>query len=113
VWSILYAQMGTSAWLVWDEARRDPAKREDAHEALGAWVVQLALNGAWSPVFFGRRSLGGGLAISSAMLPAIGTTAALSGRVSSLSRALYAPYLAWVSFATILNGRIWQLNRNR
>jgi tryptophan-rich sensory protein len=110
VWTTLYALMAISAWLVW---RRD-ASGEDAastrRSALAAWAVQLVLNGAWSAVFFGARSTGGGLAVIALLLPAIATTAVLSGRISRVAGWLLAPYLAWTSFATALNARIWQLN---
>jgi translocator protein len=75
-----------------------------------AWGVQLALNAAWSAVFFGARSPGGGLAVIAALVPAIAATAALAGRVSKTAGLLLVPYLAWTTFAAALNARIWQLN---
>ena len=110
VWTVLYALMAVSAWLVWkkqDAAETDAGTRK---KALGAWTVQLLLNAAWSAVFFGARSPGGGVAVISALVPAIATTAALAGKVSKPAGLLLLPYLAWTSFATALNVRIWQLN---
>jgi benzodiazapine receptor len=63
--------------------------------ALASWLAQLALNLAWSVVFFGARNVGGGLVVIVALLAAI----------------LLLPYLAWTAFAAALNARIWQLNR--
>lgn len=110
VWTVLYTLMGVSAWLVWKRepsVETTPAQRSSA---LVVWVVQLLLNAAWSAVFFGARSPGGGLAVISLLVPSIAATAALSGRVSKPAGLLLLPYLAWTSFAAALNARIWQLN---
>jgi tryptophan-rich sensory protein len=72
--------------------------------------MQLVLNGAWSAVFFGQRSPGGGLAIIALLVPSIAATAALSAKVSKPAGLLLVPYLAWTTFAAALNVRIWQLN---
>ena len=110
VWTVLYALMAISAWLVWrgDSTSGDGAKPRKW--ALAAWFVQLALNGAWSAVFFGGRSPGGGLAVISLLVPSIAATAALSYKVSEPAGLLLLPFLARTSFATALNARIWQLN---
>ena len=111
VWTVLYALIGTSAWLVRREARKHPERASAAKVAFGAWLVQLVLNVAWSAVFFGRRRIGGGLAVILALWAAIAACALLSARVSRLAGALLLPYLGWTTFATLLNRRIWQLNR--
>ncbi len=111
VWSVLYALMTASAWLVWRRGRDDPRAARPARRALGAWAAQLALNAAWPLVFFGRRSPRGGLAVIGGLLAAIAATALASLRVSRLAAALHLPYLAWVAFAGALNLAIARRNR--
>lgn len=106
VWVTLYTMMGVAAWLVW---RRPSSGFRTA--ALVWFAVQLALNAAWTPVFFGARSLAGGLAVIVALLAAIVMTMVRFARVSRPAAWLLAPYLAWVAFATCLNGAIWWLSR--
>ncbi len=106
VWITLYTLMGAAAWLVW----RTPASA--ARTAALRWFgVQLALNAAWTPVFFGLRSVGGGLAVIVVLLAAIVVTIVRIRPVSRLASWLLAPYLAWVAFATVLNASIWWLGR--
>jgi tryptophan-rich sensory protein len=104
VWTALYTAMGVSAWRV---SRTDSRGRAP----LLAWSAQLALNVAWSGVFFGRRSPGAGVGVIACLWLAILATIVLSARVSRAGAALLLPYLAWTSFAAALNVRIWTLNR--
>ena len=106
VWITLYTVMAVAAWLVW----RAPASAARSR-ALVWFGVQLALNAAWTPVFFGLRSVGGGLAVIVVLLAAIAITIARFGPVSRLAAWMLAAYLAWVGFATALNGAIWWLGR--
>jgi translocator protein len=104
VWSLLYLMMATSAWLVWRVD--DPSK----WRALGLFAVQLLLNLAWSGIFFGLRQPG--LAFGEILLlwAAIAATIWSFRRYSGWAAALLVPYLAWVTFASILNFAIWRLN---
>lgn len=102
VWSVLYTLMGVSAWLAW-RARAPRA----------AWVafgIQLALNVAWSALFFGLRSPALALVAIVALAIAIAATLALFWRASRWAGALLVPYLAWVCFASVLNASIWWLS---
>jgi len=101
VWIALYTMMGVAAWLIW--RRRDAPARG---EALTWFGVQLALNAAWTPIFFGLRSPGGGLAVIVALWLAIAATIACYRRCSRVAAWLMVPYLAWVTFATALNAAI-------
>jgi benzodiazapine receptor len=106
VWTLLYAQMAYSAQRV---ARSSaPGRRR----ALGLWWLQLGLNAAWTPVFFGARRPGAGAVVIGALLPAVAATAAASARVDRPAGLLYAPYLAWSTYAAALNVAIWRLNRS-
>jgi tryptophan-rich sensory protein len=73
--------------------------------------VQLALNAAWTPIFFGLRRPGLALAEILATLGAVAVTVALFLRERTLAGLLLLPYLAWTSFATLLNAAIWRRNR--
>ncbi len=106
VWTTLYVCMGTAAWLVHRERR---AGRE-VWGPLSLFLVQLALNAAWTPVFFGMHAMFGALLLIGVLWFAILATALAFRRVSVAAALLFVPYLAWVSVATVLNYRIWDLN---
>jgi len=105
VWTILYATMGVAAWLVWRERGWSRARG-----ALGLFVLQLACNALWSWLFFGWHL--GGLAFANilVLLALIVATIVAFARIRRFASWLLAPYLAWVSFAALLNYFVWQLN---
>ena len=105
VWSVLYLLMGIAAWLVW-RARGFAGARN----ALLAFVLQLAVNALWSWLFFVWRQ--GGLAFAEILVlwVLILVTIGLFWRVSRVAASLLLPYLAWVSFASVLTLAIWRLN---
>ncbi|WP_435180046.1 TspO/MBR family protein [Halorussus sp. AFM4] len=105
VWTTLYLLMGVALYLVWRSGRN--RRRRIALAAFGA---QLALNAAWTLVFFGSRAILGGLVVIAALLAVILATVAAFARVDRRAAALLVPYLLWVGFATALNYRIWRLN---
>lgn len=78
--------------------------------ALWAFGVQLVLNAAWTPVFFGAQSIVGALLVIVALLAAIVLTIVRVHRIHRYAGYLLWPYLAWVAFATVLNGSIAVLN---
>ena len=87
VWTVLYAQMAYSANRV--ARSSDPGRRR----ALALWWLQLGLNAAWTPVFFGARRTGAAAVVVGALVPAVAATAATSARVDRPA-GLLAPYLA-------------------
>ena len=111
VWSLLYPLMAVAAWLVW--RRFDAPGRRPA---LIAYVVQLALNAIWTPVFFGLYpSIGApalwvGLAVILALDVAVLVTMLRFWPVRRLAAVLLIPYWAWVLFATTLNAGLAVLN---
>lgn len=108
VWTTLFALMALSAFRVW----RLPVGAAGRAQALLAHHVQLALNMLWSCIFFGLNSPAGGLVVIALLLAAmIWTMRRFAALGDKLSLALFVPYLAWVSFATLLNASIWWLNR--
>jgi tryptophan-rich sensory protein len=102
VWTVLYVMMGVAAWLVW--------RAGDARVALGIFAVQLVLNMAWSILFFGMKSPISGLVCIVLLWVAIAATIWAFRRKSGVAALLLVPYLAWVSYATTLNGGIVALN---
>ncbi|HEY7065632.1 MAG TPA: TspO/MBR family protein [Chloroflexota bacterium] len=110
VWAVLYASMGISAWLVTRAAGRAQATATVGQQAMVAWGLQLALNVAWSAVFFGQRRIGAAVAVIVALWTAIAVCVERAAWVSRPAALLLLPYLAWTTFAAVLNVRIWQLN---
>ncbi|MCX6944429.1 MAG: TspO/MBR family protein [Verrucomicrobiota bacterium] len=106
VWTVLYAAMSLAAWRIW--LRRD---QPGAGTALRLFFASLVLNALWSVLFFGLQRPGWALL---EVVVLWGTLSAVEVRFRQLDRVagwLWAPYVAWVSFATVLNGAIWWLNR--
>lgn len=105
VWTLLYALMGVSAWLVW----RNGGVR--AHRAaLVLFVAQLAVNALWSWLFFGWHLGAAAMADIVVLWILIASSIALFWRARPLAGLLMLPYLGWVSFAAALNYSVWQLN---
>ncbi|QQR54998.1 tryptophan-rich sensory protein [Candidatus Peregrinibacteria bacterium] len=104
VWTALYFFMGLSLFLVWI----NPSKTKQ--KAFLFFFIQLLLNAIWSPVFFGLRSTSMGLIVIIFLWIFILLTLIHFYKISKPSAALLAPYFLWVSFATVLNFSIWQLN---
>ena len=104
VWPILYILIGAAGGIVWS-VRQHPARRR----ALFWFVLQLALNFAWTPVFFGLEQIALGLGVILALNVAAIVATIRMGRVSPLAARLMLPYLVWIGYAAVLNFRIWQL----
>ena len=103
VWTLLFTLMGIALFLIW----RQGTHRRDVRIALAVFGLQLALNVAWTPVFFGLQRPDLGLVVIVTLWIAISGTIAAFGRVSRLAGGLLVPYLAWVSFALVLNYAIY------
>lgn len=103
VWTVLYALMGWAAFLAW--RRRGLFSRQ-----LALFGAQLLLNGLWSPVFFGLGRPGAALIVLAALWVAIALTLVAFWQTERRAGVLLIPYLAWVSFAAVLNAAIWRLN---
>ena len=104
VWTVLYILMGISFYLY--------AKSEDSKkQGYVYYFVQLGLNSLWSILFFGLQNPLLGLIEIFFLLTFIILTIREFRQVNKIAGILLLPYLAWVSFATILNLNIWLLNR--
>ncbi len=78
--------------------------------AITLFVVQLALNLVWTPLFFGAHQVWLALADLVALLVIAIAATVLFGRIRTIAAWLMLPYLIWVSFAGVLTWRIGQLN---
>lgn len=108
VWTLLYIMMGVAAGLVWN---RIEFEKEAVKKALVFFIIQLVLNALWSYLFFGLHNpLLAGIEIIVLWLMIFETYLKFS-KINKLSGYLLLPYLAWVSFALILNWSIWWLNK--
>ena len=105
VWVALYILMGIAAWRVW---RLRP--REGVRTALVVFAVQLALNLAWSFLFFGLQRIDLALIEIEILLGAIVANMILFWRIDRWAGALLVPYLLWVLYAILLNFSLWLLN---
>lgn len=105
VWSALYCCMAVAAWLVWRQHGLAGARLP-----LALFSVQLFLNVLWSCLFFGLQNPGLAFAEVLLLWASIAATMVLFWRRSAVAGILFVPYLAWVSFASVLNFTIWQLN---
>lgn len=105
VWTILYILIGISYALA-----IKPAQGQDITRIRLTYWAQLALNLAWSFAFFGLKNPAAGLVVILLLLSAIVATILAFRKSSKVAAALLVPYALWVSFATILNFAIFQLN---
>jgi len=102
VWSVLYVVITVVGARTWLSLRRSMAMR--------LWYAQLVLNFAWSPIFFGLQDPTSALIVILGLLVTVGGFIIASWRQDRTAALLFLPYLAWVAFATALNGAIVALN---
>ncbi|MEO4004286.1 TspO/MBR family protein [Flavobacterium sp. CAU 1735] len=107
VWTTLYILMGIAAGLVWNriDFERDAVKR-----ALLFFAIQLGLNALWSYLFFGLHNTLLALVELVLLWLIIYETYLSFKKINKIAGYLLLPYLAWVTFAGVLNASIWQLN---
>jgi len=104
VWTTLYILMAIAAFLVWKQSKNSKL-------ALTFSGIQLALNALWSILFFGNHFLLGAFIEILFLLASIIATTVLFFRVSRPAGWMMVPYIAWVSFASILNFAVYLANR--
>ena len=105
VWIILYTLMGIALFLLWQSPKNSHRTR-----ALTIFFIQLALNAAWTPIFFGLHAIGAALVFIIFLLIAIAATIWSIYTISRTAGYLLVPYCVWVLFATMLNTAFWILN---
>ena len=102
VWTVVYILMAIAGWRTWERHR--------ASAAMALWFAQLVLNFCWSPIFFAAQSPSIALSVILMLLVAIALFIANTWSSDKVSAALFIPYAAWVTFASILNYEIMRLN---
>lgn len=107
VWTTLYVMMGIALFLVWKSDTSESLKKT----AITLFGIQLVLNFFWSFIFFNQHQPGWALVEIIVMWASILLTIFSFANVSKTAAWLLVPYISWVSFATILNYTIWQLNK--
>jgi tryptophan-rich sensory protein len=105
VWTVLYALMAIAVWRVWRQ--RGP---QGATIEITLYIAQLAANALWTWLFF-AWNLGLAACVEILLLwLLIVATIVVFGRRDRVAAMLLWPYLAWVSFATVLSFSMWQRN---
>lgn len=104
VWTILYLLMGVASYLVWTQ-------REPSRPALTVYLVQLAFNFVWPLLFFTAKAYGAAFVWLVALWALVLATTFLFFRAKRAAGVLMLPYLAWTTFACVLNYAVWMLNR--
>jgi len=105
VWTVLYLMIAISGWLVWREAGFAGAALP-----LAIYALQLVLNAAWTPLFFGLHRPDLGFLDIVLVWLSIFATIVLFYPIHAGAALLLLPYLAWVTFAAALNFAVWRLN---
>ncbi|MDP2704899.1 MAG: TspO/MBR family protein [Patescibacteria group bacterium] len=106
VWFVLYTLMGIAVWRVWNRRYSNPL----SENAFIFYAMQLTLNAAWSPLFFGLHSPFLAFLDISVLAFLVATTTAIFWRIDKTAGKLLVPYFCWTVFALVLNLSIWQLN---
>ena len=106
VWTFLYLLMGISAYLVWKKG----IEKKEVKLALALFGLQLVFNCAWSIIFFGLRDAYFAFVEIILLWILIALTISKFYLIDKKSAYLMLPYLAWVSFAAVLNFSVWLLN---
>ncbi|MFX0133122.1 MAG: TspO/MBR family protein [Candidatus Hodarchaeota archaeon] len=106
VWISLYTLMGIATFIIWNKGL------EELNNKIGLifFSIQLVLNALWSIIFFGLKSILGGLILIITLDIAVVITIILYYKVSKIAGALLIPYIVWLSIATALNYSILLLN---
>jgi len=105
VWTILYLMIAVAGWLIWRKAGF-----AGAGLPLAVHALQLILNAAWSPLFFGLHRPGLGFIGIVLVWISVIATIVLFYPIHVVVALLLVPYLAWVTFATALSFAVWRLN---
>jgi translocator protein len=107
-WTLLYANQAIAAWWVW---RGDAARAQFDVPAITSYAVQLGLNLAWTLLFFGLKRPALALLDICALWLAIAVTIREFSRQHRVAATLLVPYLAFITYAAVLNAAIWWRNR--
>lgn len=102
VWTSLYVLIAIAGWRTWRAGRSGPV--------MALWWLQLALNFAWSPIFFAAHAIGAALVVILLLLGVIIAFIVAARSRDRVASWLFVPYAAWVAFASLLNGALFAMN---
>jgi len=102
VWTVLYVIVAVAGWRVW--------QRDGCGWPMKLWWAQLVLNFLWTPIFFGTHQISLALVVILLLLAVIIAFIATAGKRDRVAALLFAPYAAWVAFASLLNASLLVLN---
>lgn len=105
-WTVLYGLMAVALFRLWSR----PAQTAGRRGALILFLAQLAVNAIWSPIFFGLKAPGAGLAVIVLLVLVLVPTIRAAFAVDRVAGWLLVPYLLWVCYACALNAAIVVLN---
>ena len=100
----------TTLYLCMSAAGARAALAEDNGLPMALWALQIALNGLWTPVFFGLKRIRLGMLVLVLLWLSVAATLLALWSVDWIAGALFVPYLVWVSIAGALNLSVWRLN---
>ena len=106
VWGLLYALMGIGMARIILSARS-----QERSDGIQVYLIQLAVNFAWSIIFFKLRSYGGALLVLVLLLGLVLWMIHRFHRVDRPAAMLQIPYVLWLTFAGYLNWAVWMLNK--
>jgi tryptophan-rich sensory protein len=104
-WAVLFLMIAIAGWLIWEAVGFAGGAL-----ALGLFALQLVLNAAWSGIFFGMRRMDLAFAELCLLWLSILACIIVFWPIDARAALLMVPYLAWVSFAGLLNFTMWRLN---
>lgn len=107
VWTALYLMM----ILAFRRILLSPAVVPGQGLAIGLFLAQTALNALWSVAFFGFHAPLAGIVVIGFLDVALALTIRAFAAIDRPAALLLAPYMAWISYATLLNTAVWWLNR--
>lgn len=105
VWPILETGLAVGGYRL---LRQPPSNPRNV--AVGLWLLNTAMIGGWTQLFFRKRKLGSSTIVSGAMIASGAAYVAAAAKVDRTAAATGAPFVAWLGFATVLAERIWAKN---
>lgn len=105
-WSALFLLMAWSFWRILRQVDGGQPRKT----AILTFIIQILFNVCWSFAFFGAQNPGLGIFVAVGLTASVALMIVTFRRIDQLAAYMQLPYLGWVSFATVLNYAIWQLN---